>query len=79
MLGIFFAYISDCDHNSKNKNRKNLKFNFSFDSADVRTFLNIFKIYMKNPESAKWKKKKSVFQIFPIFIFRVMVTFWSFL
>ena len=43
------------DHNSKNKNRKNLKFNFSFDSADVRTFLNIFKIYMKDTESAELK------------------------
>ena len=49
------------DHNSKNKNRRNLKVDYSFDSADCESFLWFWlllhfyfksgQIYMKDPES----------------------------
>ena len=70
-------------HNSKNNNRKNLKFGFSFYSADSRSFMWIWPllIFFKVVKFT-WKiqnllnRKKN--QIFSIIIFRVMIIFRHF-
>ena len=43
IMAILVQKIIKDEHNSKNKNRKNLKFGFSFYSTDSRSFMYILK------------------------------------